>query len=540
MSFSSSLEPRSAHTVHKRHGSMKRALQARASTCTDSGDLYTMPAPGANIDSSKDTTISWNPDCLNSTSQIDIYLYAPLQPSASLPIHAWTRVPVSDGSYSVKLAPKWWNATASVELSLNIVPAGNQPWDSSFSYGPAWYATYTAPTDGSAPPADAVVGSSDSDKLISIFYKAGQLTSGGMAAAIVVPLIVVAIALGIYIRKLHLNRNNKLADWAEHMDKRMSKISLDWTSGGDGRSGAVPGSRPASFVAQPNSTYRPSMEAVRAQYAASVAGHTTEEMSEAHHGTESMYSTGARQSNYRVSFAPSTAAGHASAGHQNHNLKVATGSGNARSSLHHVTTGSSALPTFDTQQFNDNADDDSLIMSPTQNQGATPFNFEVLRKSMDDDMRKSMLNYPAVEMMDGQDQQEKTEEHVENVAEEHDEASSVIEHGETDQDAYATDAGVVSDQTGMLPPSSADSPDEALKQYAALRTAAGSTPTGPSPSPAPMRNLYGVPQAQSSNSLAADSQFAARLQSFTTAGGSSINEDDVVGYNEMIDGHQRK
>jgi hypothetical protein len=422
-------------------------------------------------------------------------------------------------------------------LSLNIVPSGNQPWDSSFSYGPAWYATYTAPTDGSSPPADAVVGSSDSDKLISIFYKAGQLTAGGMAAAIVVPLIVVAIALGIYIRKLHLNRNNKTADWADHMDNRMSKISLDWTSGGDGQAGPTPGSRPASFLsARPQSSYRPSVDAVRAQYAASLAGQGAgstehgsgrEEMSEV--GRESLYAASAGQSNNRVSFAQSTAAGHASAGHQPSSLRAATN--NPRSSLYKVTKGGAMAP-LDTQQLprdaNDETDDDNYLMSPEQSQGATPLNFEVLRKSMDDDVRKSMMNYPALEMMDGQDDEDDDEgDEVMKDAVQEQVTTSPSSHleqeeEEDDDEAYATDSGVVSDQTGMLPPSSAGSPDEALKQYASLRAAAASTPTGSSS--APMRNLYGNQPTLSSNSI-------------TTRGGSSINEDDVVGYNEMISGN---
>lgn len=477
------------------------------------------------------TTISWNPACLDSTPQIDIYLYAPLQPTSSLPIHAWTHIPVSEGSYDVKLAPKWWNSNSSVELSINIVPTGNQPWDSSFSYGPAWFATYTAPTDGSAPPADAVVGGADDNKLIQVFYKGGQLTKGGMAAAIVVPLIVFFIALAIYIRKLHLNRNNKTADWAEHMDKRMSKISLDWTSGGDGRAGPIPGSRPASFMARPHSSYRPSVDAVRAAYSANVAGrgagastHGDDsqygEMSEAHLASESMHTAGARQSNYRVSFAPSTDAGLASVGHQSRGHK--TSASIPRTSIY-TASQPPAVPRVDTQRFADNVQDsteeEDFVMSPTQNQGATPFNFETLRKSMDEDMRRSMLSYPALEMVDGGEQLQ--EEEIEEPVQQARPISEAV-----NDSAYASDA-VVSSHTGMLPPSNANSPDEALKQYAALRAAAG-------PSPAPsmtMRNLYGAQPSFPGH--------RAQQDSTATGGGSSINEDDVVGYNEMIDGHQR-
>lgn len=502
-------------------------VTASSSTaCTDSSALYVLPASGANIDSARQTTISWNSACLNSTSEIDIYLYAPLQPSASLPIHAWTHVPVSVGSYAVKLAPKWWNATSSVELSLNIVPTGNQPWDSSFSYGPTWYATYTAPTDGSAPPADAVVGtsgnnnSSTSDALISIFYKGGHLTKGGMAAAIVVPLIVVFIALAIWIRKLHLNRNNKLADWADHMDKRMSKISLDWTSGGDGAAGPVPGSRPASFI-RPQSQYRPSVEAVRAAYNASVAqhghastegGHISEsdEMSEVHKVSESIHST--RQSNYRVSFAPSaeTSRGlRASSYHQ----------GNRAARTSRLNT----EQRFDDDQFEDE-NENSYVMSPTQEEGATPVRLEALRRSVDESIRQSMLHYPALRMVDGGETEQVENQHEMEQELAAQEALAVAAPAAINEDE-------ISAHTGMAPPAHSDSPDAALKQYAALRAAAG----GHSPSPlstdgSKMRNLYGA------SPVPFVGQHKAQQESIATGAGSSINEDDVVGYNQMIDG----
>lgn len=206
--------------------------------------------------------------------KIDIYLYSPSNGSNNLPIHAWIGVPAGQQSYEVKLAPKWWNATGLVDLSLNIVPTGNQPWDTSNPFGPTWSALYHAPTDGSSPPSDAVVGSDDSNSLVQAFYAGGHLTDGGKAAAIICPLIVFFVAIGIWIRKLHLNRNNKTADWAEHMDQRMSRISLDWMAGGDGSAGPVPGSRPASFM-RPQSQYRPSAEmhnAALREAAAATAG----------------------------------------------------------------------------------------------------------------------------------------------------------------------------------------------------------------------------------------------------------------------------
>lgn len=569
--MTNAIEPRlghaAAHHKVKRHGAMmksKQVLQVRSSSCSGSGLLYEQPASGVSIDSAKDTTIQWNPTCLDPAGgQIDIYLYAPQQPTANLPIHAWTHVPAAQGSFDVKLAPKWWNASASVELSLNIVPTGNQPWDTANPFGPTWTATYTAPTDGSKPPADAVVGSGE-NKLISIFYSGGHITAGGKAAAIICPLLVLFIAIGIFVRKMHINRNNKTADWAEHMDKRMSQISLDWNDGGDGRSGPMPGSRPASFMGRPSSAVvRPSLDHVRALYNANLAasgGSQTDlaEMSEAMDGQVP------RASQYRasrISFAPSSevASVHASTARSGHKTsaslpRVGTNSAYRGSSLR---DSQFAVPKIDPRfqsrsrlatSTNLDDDDDEFVMSPTQEAGARPINADALRRSIDEEARNSMLAYPALEM-------------VTNHGSELNLPESNMRHYSTAADsAYAPDA-MVSDfddaaeeerhsnhsgdmtitlsqqhpqaQTGMLPPNNLTSPDEAMRQYAAQRANGGASPLPGNT----MRTLYNAATAQP-NSIYMDTPVGGHRTQHSLEAPSTINEDDVVGYNEMID-HSR-
>lgn len=116
---------------------------------------------------------------------------------------------------------------------------------------------YNAPAKGHSPPKDAISDPSASDKVISVFYASGGLTGAGKTAAIVCPLIVVFVIGALLVRKLHISRNNKTADFAEKIDNRMSRISIDWAAGGDGRGGAVPGSRPASFQSRPGSMFVP-------------------------------------------------------------------------------------------------------------------------------------------------------------------------------------------------------------------------------------------------------------------------------------------
>lgn len=521
-------------------------LKPRDSSCTGSGALYVLPASGSTIDSAQKTSFQWNPSCLeNADGNIDIYLYAPLQPTANLPIHAWTQIPAKQGKFDVKLAPKWWNATQSVELSLNIVPSGNQPWDSANPFGPNWFASYTAPTDGSKPPADAVVDSTSDNKLVSVFYKGGHLTTGGKAAAIVCPLLVLFILLGILIRKLHINRNNKTADWADQMDKRMSQISLDWTTGGDGRAGPIPGSRPASFINRPQSSYRPSLEAVRAAYNANVSGSAaadgTGEMSEM--GDHSVAgSAAARQSNYRssrVSFAPSTDVdmSHSFRSHARNVSMPRVGTNSVtHSRAHRDSQQSTSLPRINSRFQNaigadDIDNDDEFLMSPVQEAGATPVNFNDLRKSMDDEFRNSVMAYPALTMMDNDDQQVDGQtpdaEHVEN------EASEQIPQSQDDISSHSETAPAANLQTGMLPPTNATSPDEALKQYAAMRAAGTSSSASNQ-----MRTLYSSAPTKRGSSIYVDAPVG-RTTALSMEAGSSINDDEIVGYNQMINEHGR-
>lgn len=564
----------------KRHGHMqKQVLQVRDSSCAGTGALYVEPAGGITVDSAKDTKISWNPACLDpSGGEIDIYLYAPQQPSANLPIHAWTHIPANTGSFPVKLAPKWWNVipntTSSVELSLNIVPTGNQPWDTANPFGPTWTATYTAPANGASPPADAIAGSGE-NKLISIFYKGGHITAGGKAAAIICPLLVLFVAIGIFVRKLHINRNNKTADWADHMDKRMSQISLDWQSGGDGSAGPMPGSRPASFMGRPQSAYRPSLDHVRALYNANLANGSTSqtnlagmganigegdfdhEMSEAQgHARSITDQSFARQSQYRasrVSFAPSTDVattqhGHASArGHSKNSAsipRVGVNSGyrgsSARDSQFQVPKIDPRFKSESHLRNTENFDDDDLMMSPTQEEGARPLNLENVRRSIDDDVRNSMLRYPALEMVTNNGSElhlphaDRPISGVSGIADSAYAPDAMVEDVDNEVMMSGPSASVRSQspqdylqpqmQTGMMPPSNATSPDEAMRQYAAQR-AAGSSPM-PSNT---MRTLYSAAQPQTVSPPMGGHRAVHSIEA------STINEDDVVGYNEMID-----
>ncbi|PWN28572.1 hypothetical protein BDZ90DRAFT_231555 [Jaminaea rosea] len=502
--------------------------------------LYTYPTASDVVDSSVNTIVKWDKTCLDSgTNKIDIYLYAPTSAKANLPIHAWVEVPADKGSYDIKLKPAWWNVTTTLSqqtpLSLNIVKSGNEPWDSSNPVGPTFQALYTAPAPGKDPPSDAVQ-SSETKKLIQAFIQGGQLTGAGKTAAIVCPIIVVVVALGIFIRKLHINRNNKTADWADHMDKRMSRISLDWTSGGDGSAGPVPGSRPASYYnaqrpsgnfARPSANFARANADTRSVASTNFAGRgvgaaraihgidnvepdfVDEHEMQARPRGQSMYDEGNRQSRIsfanetagdrvsRISFAPSSQQEHSfTRGHKNSASIPRVGqNGRQRSVYSAADPDAPAVPAVDpsyrmrdsaayadaTQDYDDAeelADDD---VGGAHALGANDVQ-DRMRATSAMSNRESMADYPAVRMLNGEGGDEQM-------------------------------------STGMAPPSNLTSPDDAMKQYAAIRSGSAQGTHNRTGSSTAMRTLY-TPQPGLGH----------RTHGSVT--GSSLNEDDVVGYRE--------
>ena len=504
------------------------------------GKGYLKPASGDTVDSSVNTQIAWDTSCFNSSS-LDIYLYAlsPDKGSFLLPIHGWRNFPSNAGQATVKLMPRWWindaNTNQTEPLYLNIVPSGNEPWDTANPTGPSWNATYTAPGAGKNPPDDALPAKEGAtESVISVFYAAGGLTAGGKAAAIICPLIVVSVLLGIYIRKLHINRNNKTAVWAEKMDQRMSRVSVDWMAGGDGSAGPRPGSRPASYMQRPSGD------------AAGMAGRGTAMQANdfAPRGMSLDYNMRDRRQS-RISFAHETQGDRVSRisfgnpSSQDHSRGHKTSASLSRigpSSLRHSFYDGTAPavpplnPAYRESSYSDAYADgamediDELAMSPTQHQGAMPLSSHQLdhlqgngamqrgesADASDREFRDSVLKYPAISMISsGQDGSKQG--HGDMFA-----AASLA--------ASDNEHGGVSRQTGMAPAANFSSPDEALKQYAALRAGALSPADSQiAGNNGMMRTLYTPePTGASLGHRAGQGSVA----------GSQISEDAAIGYNE--------
>lgn len=206
--------------------------------------------------------MTWDTTCLN-VSAVDIYLYATDSDKAL--IQVFENVAFSLGTLQRTLKSKWWNSTASVNMELTIVQAGVPPFLATLPAGPIWQAQYTVPPAGSASP-DAGNSSLSDPDVTQVNNLPGAaatrgISKGGVAAAVLVPLIVLGIALGVYVRFTRVREEAKRKRWSAAVDRRMSTISGDWRAMGPGGAEAAvrasfagPSAR-NSFAPRPSSTF---------------------------------------------------------------------------------------------------------------------------------------------------------------------------------------------------------------------------------------------------------------------------------------------
>ncbi|KAG9119866.1 hypothetical protein FRC07_004898, partial [Ceratobasidium sp. 392] len=183
--------------------------------------------------------MTWDTSCLSASaskpSTIDIYLSAP-NSTANSAIHVWQKVNFAAGTYTDQLKPKWWNLTASVGLQLSFVTSGTPIFLSDLPAGPTWNAKYDATAAATATGgAAAAIDTSTPDEVyqtVNNNFSGGGLNKGALAAAVIFPLLAVAVALAVYVKFSRRKEAKKRQRWSQAMDKRMSVVSKDWVSGG--------------------------------------------------------------------------------------------------------------------------------------------------------------------------------------------------------------------------------------------------------------------------------------------------------------------
>ena len=209
------------------------------------------------------------------TSAVDIYLIAPSL--ANSRIHEWANVNFGLGSYQTTLEPRWWNDSSSVQLQLSIVTSGTQPFLSPLPAGPIFTATYAAPTSG-ATPAGADLSTPNTVSYVNNFPTPQSLTSGRIAAGVLIPLLFIGLGIAYYIKMSRIKAKEKSKRFSHVVDKRMSTISSDWKSiSAAGASAAIRNSIAASGGNRTSSAF--SFGAIRPVSTVAVEGDAGSEQS---------------------------------------------------------------------------------------------------------------------------------------------------------------------------------------------------------------------------------------------------------------------
>jgi hypothetical protein len=189
------------------------------------GGFYKNPTNGQTVNSSSPLDIAWDTTCLDANA-VDIYLYSPGASQSRL--HMWQTVNYQTGFYNATIDPKWWNYTSSITLQLSIVTTGTPTFLSPFPAGPVITVTYADPPGGHPPITDSTSsGITDVNNLEKI-KKA--LTPSKKAAAVIMPLLIIAVLIAVYIRWSRAKGKEKRILFSQAVDKRMSTISTDWKS----------------------------------------------------------------------------------------------------------------------------------------------------------------------------------------------------------------------------------------------------------------------------------------------------------------------
>lgn len=239
------------------HNHAARSYQKRDANCAS--NTYLTPTAGQTVDALQTVEVSWDPSCLGSTANINLYLYAPTVNSSY--IYVWQNIPSSDGSYNASLMPRWWADAPTVQLQFQINDASNPAWMSTFPSGPFFTATYTEPSTGTPSSADLSLtdsGSTNVSQGISGAAVSSQLSKGKIAAAVIMPLLALICGVILYLYFSRKKGFAKRKEWTENVDKRMSTISADWKSmSAAGASAAIRQSMAGSRTSLAFGTVRP-------------------------------------------------------------------------------------------------------------------------------------------------------------------------------------------------------------------------------------------------------------------------------------------
>ncbi|WWC67002.1 uncharacterized protein I206_100909 [Kwoniella pini CBS 10737] len=239
------------------HSHATRGHQKRACNLAN-GDLYVYPKSTDKVDATQPVTFKWDTSCAIDSEQITLSLYG----STGL-VRQWGNKDYSDGSLTVNLLPKYWNDTETAQLQMNIVASGVEDWMSNTPAGPVFTVSYPASAMFSTTTANGQVKTSTAAAAATqskdaVFQDVSstnssdksKISKGAIAAAVIVPLIVVAVLIAVAVKFWRNRENEKRKRWSQALS---THSNLEWEKG------ALPGEKPRSILGRPSMGGRPSI-----------------------------------------------------------------------------------------------------------------------------------------------------------------------------------------------------------------------------------------------------------------------------------------
>lgn len=235
------------HAKALREKNQRSKRQASSASC--GVGFYKSPASQTTLASSSPLVISWDTSadyatCLGSPSQIDIYLQSPQVSGGK--IQKFTPIPFSAGTYTRALDPKWWGDLSNIQAQIIITATGTPIFANTIAAGPVFNLTYDGTVSSAISNGSSTNATASGDPNIATsagVVQRGTLQKGAIAAAVLLPIIAIAVALVMYIKASRAKQAEKTRRFTQNLDARMSRISGDWQSlGRAGAEAAIRGS----------------------------------------------------------------------------------------------------------------------------------------------------------------------------------------------------------------------------------------------------------------------------------------------------------
>ncbi|KAG9054493.1 hypothetical protein FS842_004977 [Serendipita sp. 407] len=205
--------------------------------------LYKSPIWNQRVNSSTPVSFKWDPACLDEdTAYVTLKLL-----SSRGEVFRWEYVDGKAGNYDTELNADWWDQGLEVPLQVAIMAQDEPIFLSPYPAGPIFTAVNSNPPASSLSVAATTASGAHTQTSVTHLsnfaggggtlnvasYVSSQRAGhrGRVAAAVVVPLLLaIALAVGGYVFWSRRNTFRRRQQWADNIDKRMSRISSDWQS----------------------------------------------------------------------------------------------------------------------------------------------------------------------------------------------------------------------------------------------------------------------------------------------------------------------